>query len=116
MSKELSMKERIERSLRGERNKAPGFVEGTSLYQIENSVNGKLNQNNTSGVTGVYLKKKTNQWKASIKFQGKYINLGTFAEKGEAIAARKEAEEILFKPLLEKYGAKKSLTAGKQSQ
>lgn len=103
MTKEMIMKEKIERSLRGERNKAPGFVEGTSLYQIKNSVNGKLNQNNTSGVTGVYLQKKTNKWKASIKFQGKNIQLGTFTEKDEAIAARKEAEEILFNPLLEKY-------------
>jgi hypothetical protein len=44
-----------------------------------------------------------NKWVANISFQGKRIYLGLFDELEEAIEVRKKAEEIYFKPVIEKY-------------
>jgi hypothetical protein len=62
-----------------------------------NTVNTKLNKNNKSGVKGVrYCKGK---WIAYIFFNYKSIYLGTYDNKLDAVKARKEAEDIYFKPL-----------------
>ncbi|KYC94351.1 hypothetical protein B4102_0211 [Heyndrickxia sporothermodurans] len=45
--------------------------------------------------------KNRNKWKAYIGFKGKQINLGHFDDLQDAIAARKEAEDKYFKPILE---------------
>lgn len=52
---------------------------------------------NTSGCSGVYLRKDSNKWRASITVSGKKINLGSFSNKEDAIKARKEAEKIYWK-------------------
>lgn len=49
--------------------------------------------NNTSGYPGV--SRKRDKWIAYISYKGKKHILGTFAEKGAAIAARKKAEKQL---------------------
>lgn len=62
-----------------------------------NSKNMQKFKNNTSGVTGVNFmpSRKSKPWRAQIHWHGKKKNLGNFATKDEAIAARKEAESIL---------------------
>ena len=56
----------------------------------ENSKNQTLAKNSTSGVSGVFPHR--NKWQASISSNCKRIHLGTFADKFEAICARKSAE------------------------
>lgn len=66
--------------------------------------------NNTSGFTGVYWKKQHNKWQASLTYKGKYMHLGFYDDKDEAVKARLKAEkEHLgeFSPqqhLYEEYG------------
>ena len=59
-------------------------------------MNRPLRNNNTSGITGVSLYKQTNKWRAYIEYNQKYIHLGLFNTKEEAIKARKEAELKYF--------------------
>lgn len=58
----------------------------------ENSKNRALRSDNSSGHTGVYFVKKTCRWTCTISVDGKSMYLGVFADKDDAIAARKEAE------------------------
>lgn len=56
-----------------------------------------------SGVKGVTWKKSSKKWVARIGFRGKDIYLGFFDDINDAIAIRKEAEKVYYKPILEKY-------------
>ena len=86
-----------------------GFVDDTNINHLQM----KTPKTNTSGYKGVSFlpkkpgKQKHDKWRAYIFFQGKQINLGRFDTKEEAIAARLEAEEKYFKPILEKYNKQK---------
>ena len=62
----------------------------------QNSQNSLLSKNNTSGYSGVTWHSRDKVWQARIKVNYKYIHLGCFNTKEEAIAARKEAEEKYF--------------------
>ena len=64
--------------------------------QKYNACNTRIRSNNTSGVTGVSKHKQTNKWRAYIEYNQKYIHLGLFNTKEEAIKARKEAELKYF--------------------
>lgn len=72
-----------------------------------NSLTQKTSKNNTSGIKGVSWNSKRKKWIAQITFKGKNYGLGSYSTKEEAIRARKEAEEKLFKPILEKYNYEK---------
>lgn len=72
-----------------------------------NSLTQKKSKNNTSGVKGVGWDSSRGKWRAQITFKGKNYGLGSYSTKEEAIRARKEAEEKLFKPILEKYNYEK---------
>lgn len=63
-----------------------------NVSHSENGKNQKQFRNNTSGVKGVHLRKDTGKWRARIMVDDKPINLGTFADKEDAIQARLEAE------------------------
>ena len=78
---------------------AAGFVEGTQISRIRNV---KPTASNTSGFRGVYYEKKTNKYRARLKFKGKTMNFGSFAKFEDAVAARKAAEEEYFGTFLEK--------------
>jgi hypothetical protein len=56
-----------------------------------------IQSNNSSGVTGVHFRKDINKWSSKITINKKYINLGCFLNKEDAIIARKEAEIKYFK-------------------
>ena len=62
----------------------------------KNSWNRKVAKNNTSGYTGVYWVKNNQKWRASIKVNRKVIILGLFADKQDAIIARRNAENEYF--------------------
>lgn len=73
-------------------------VEGTSLSALKRkTTHGK------SGLKGVSFYEPTKKWRAYIQFKGKLKHLGYFDSKEEAIKVRREAEELVFKPVLEKY-------------
>lgn len=59
----------------------------------KNQMNSPLRKDNSCGVTGVYLDKHSNKWRAGIGANRRYINLGTFDEFEDAVKARREAEE-----------------------
>ena len=57
----------------------------------------KLGTNNTSGILGVRFDNRRNKWYADIQYKGKYIFLGYFNIKEDAIKARIDAEKLYFK-------------------
>lgn len=58
----------------------------------ENNRNKSLTSLNKSGVSGVYLYKRSGKWKAQVTINNKTIHLGTFIDKDDAIKARLQAE------------------------
>lgn len=58
--------------------------------------NKRLDKNNQSGKTGVYLDEKTGRWDAKIGKDGKSIYLGRFETFEGAVKAREEAEIKYF--------------------
>ena len=64
-------------------------------YQ-ENSMNSKLNSNNTSKYKGICYSKLFNRWNAYITINGKMKNLGYFKNLEDAINARVEKAQELF--------------------
>lgn len=76
------------------------LVEGTCLEVIASQ---KINRNNRSGVKGVSYYAKTDSWVATIGLRKQRRFLGQFDTVSEAENARKQAEEQLFKPIIERY-------------
>ena len=79
--------------------------DGTTVSAIRPGL--KLLKNNTSGVRGVYWESSSQRWVATIGLRGKIKKLGRFANKEDAIRARKEAEEEYYAPIIEAYDAEK---------
>ena len=75
------------------------FTENTCLERIASR---KEASNNTSGHRGVY-RRENGKWRASIGFQGKVYNLGTFIDYEDAVKARVEAEKKYYDAFLEQY-------------
>lgn len=69
------------------------LVNGTSVTKLETGRN-RLIASNTSGCTGVYFNKKTGKWAAQITIKGKTYYLGSYADREEAVRARKRGEEM----------------------
>ena len=63
------------------------------VTNLENCRNKGKSKANTSGVTGVYLDKRTNRWRAIICIKGKNKNLGFYSTRTEAVKARKKGEK-----------------------
>ncbi len=57
----------------------------------QNQRNRRIGKNNTSGHIGVYRDKRNGKWNSQIMVNTKCINLGSFNDKSDAIAARAEA-------------------------
>lgn len=64
----------------------------------QNGMNHQIANNNTSGVTGVKLNKKSPvpKWVAEITYKGERIYLGYYSDFSEAVKVRKEAEIKYF--------------------
>jgi hypothetical protein len=62
----------------------------------QNGMNKKMLSNNTSGYTGVYWNKSRNRWTAYISINKKFVCLGFYKNKEDAVKARKEAEEKYY--------------------
>ena len=58
----------------------------------QNTINREKQENNASGITGVYLETRTNKHRPFIKYNDKMINLGRFRNKDKATAVRIAAE------------------------
>ena len=63
-----------------------------SVSRLENTRNAKAPKGNVSGVVGVRWVSASGKWMASIGLMGKTKYLGAFANKSDAIDARKAAE------------------------
>jgi hypothetical protein len=76
----------------------------------ENIYNSKLASDNTSGITGVDLRKRDGKWRARLSIRGKEVPLGFFENREDAIKARLQGELQYFgefapqKHLYEQYG------------
>lgn len=81
--------------------RAAGFVGGTQITKIRDM---KPAAANTSGVRGVYYEKKSNKWRARLRFKGKTMSFGTYARFEDAVCARKNAEKVYFGAFLEENG------------
>lgn len=62
----------------------------------QNLMNKSLQRNSTSGIVGISWSETFSKWKAYIMVNNKYINLGLFSTKEEAIKAREYAEIEYF--------------------
>jgi len=71
---------------------------GTNLAVISRN---EPNALNTSGVTGVSYLPSCGKWLATLQFQNKILLRKTFVDFGDAVDARKKAEERYFKPFIE---------------
>jgi len=70
-------------------NRLSNLKEGTQTQNMLNP-NNRLRSNNSSGTRGVRAQR--DRWRAYITINKKFIHLGIFHSKDEAIAARKQAE------------------------
>jgi hypothetical protein len=61
--------------------------------QAENLKNKSRYKNNASGVTGVSFHAGKAKWVVNINIGGKQVEIGRFANKDDAIAARRDAEK-----------------------
>ena len=59
---------------------------------LEQSLNQRMRRDNSSGVPGVHWSRASGKWLARARVNGKRAYLGVFADKKEAIAACKQAE------------------------
>jgi len=78
------------------------YADGSSLMSIRTRVKGHINKNSTSGVNGV-CKDHHGRWRAYINFRRKQYHLGSYNTIEEAIAARKEAEALIYAPYLKEH-------------
>jgi hypothetical protein len=62
-----------------------------SVVRAVNMKNVGRRSDNTSGVCGVYLRKKDGKWRARLGVNGRDIYLGAFISFDDAVAARKAA-------------------------
>lgn len=76
-------------------------VDGSSLTSIKARLEGKVNRNSTTGVTGVC--KDGNKYKATITFKGRRIHLGMYEDINDAIKARKEAEKMIYQKYIDQH-------------
>lgn len=60
-----------------------------------NSFESKKSKANTSGIKGVSHYKKSDKWRAQIRYAGKCYHLGLYEDIEEAAAARRDAEDYV---------------------
>jgi len=63
----------------------------------ENSINKKIQSNNTSGCSGVSYCNRSKKWIVAIKINKRNKHIGYYNNFDEAVKIRKEQEEIYYK-------------------
>lgn len=81
--------------------KSAGFVGGTQITKITDMTPTAAN---TSGVRGVCYEKRSNKWRARLRFKGKIMSFGSYDRFEDAVSARKAAEKLYFGEFLEENG------------
>lgn len=76
------------------------MVDGTALCKLTQ----KKRCDNTTGVKGVYIDKRTGKFVAEIKLRGKKYWIGQYSRLEDAKKAREQAEQELFDPILKAHG------------
>ena len=76
------------------------MVEGTCLDVIASD---KINANNRSGVRGVSYQSRTGKWIATINLCKRHYFLGAFEVVEDAAKARRLADDLLYRPIIEKH-------------
>lgn len=79
--------------------KAIHFYEDSCVEKIRAD---RLSSQNTSGYLGVF-RRENGKWRAAIDMQKRTINLGSYEAIEDAVNARKQAEQELYIPYLERY-------------
>ena len=81
------------------------YYDGSCITTIRPIMEGKTRNTNTSGVTGVRIRRYSDEpvYQARITVRGKTVYLGTFSTLEEAAAARKAAEIEYFKPIVDNW-------------
>ncbi|GEM_PF-344710 len=74
-------------------------VDGTRPSKLRAIVKGKVQRNNTTGATGIFM--DGGRYRASICFANKTVYLGSFGNFEDARYVRKVAEQIVFGEYLE---------------
>lgn len=69
------------------------LCDGTSVTILEANKQHR-NANNKSGYTGIYRSSRTGKWQAQIRFKKKAFFLGSYDHIEDAIAARKQGENM----------------------
>ncbi len=81
--------------------------DGVSVSHARRTLAGRLRASNTSGCTGVRVRRNAggDTYVARIQFGGREVYLGTFASFEDAVAARKAAEEKVLAPVVREADA-----------
>lgn len=77
-----------------------GYYNGTQISLINKEIN---RSDSTTMCRGVSFDKRRSKYYTYINIQGKRTFLGYYDALEDAIKARKQAEEELFKPVIEEY-------------
>lgn len=80
------------------------LYKGTDINKISAE---KPTSRSTTGIRGVSYSTRRGKYRANIGFRGQKFELGWFDTIEEAAAARKTAEERLYKPLIAEWKEKK---------
>ena len=78
-----------------------GFIDGTQISRI---IDPQVSTSNSSGFRGVYFEKRSNKWRARLKFKGKIMSFGSYTDFEDAVAARIQAVRTYFDEFLEEHG------------
>lgn len=87
------------------KSREPKLYKGTDINKISTE---KATSRSTTGVRGVSYSTRRGKYRANIGFRGQKFELGWFDTIEEAAAARKAAEEKLYKPLIEEWKGDKN--------
>ena len=83
---------------------SPTYINGTCAEMLERK---RVRRDSSTGVTGVEWIPGRGRYRAVINLQGRRTYLGSFRTLEEAASARSDAENRLYRPLLEsiRHGA-----------
>ena len=87
------------------KSREPKLYKGTDINKISTAT---ATSRSSTGIRGVSYSKSRGKYRANIGFRGHKFELGSFNTLEEAAAARKAAEEKLYKPIIEEWKGDKN--------